>query len=299
MRYTLGVDIGGTKVAAVIISESQEILYRAEVPSNPQDKEKMFKQVVKSIDMVLTESNLQVKDIEGMGVGVPGKVDRENGIAIYQNNLPWENFPIVKRLQESFSIENIIIDNDVYMAAFAEWTAANIKGEKTFVYVTVSTGVSCSIIHNGSFIRGAGFAGELGLFPVLSHSTSRGLNNLEKAASGPAIQKLAVQYFDDGDITLEDIFRKYQNGDSTAQILIQEVIDSLAHGIYSIICLLDPHKIVFGGGVMIHNSFLLDLVKTELRNYLIPEQQNILSRMEISHYKQNAGIIGAGLKGKE
>ena len=296
MTYALGVDIGGTKVATVLMNKNGEIHTRSEVASNPSEKEKMFKQVVKSIEMVLEESKVGISEISGIGVGVPGKIDRENGIAVYQNNLPWRNFPIVSRLQDYFSIEKVVIDNDVYMAAFAEWKISDINQEDTFVYVTVSTGISCSIIQQGSFLRGNGFAGELGLFPVSARSSARGIDNLEKVASGPAIQKLAEARVNNPDLTTQDFFQKYKDGHSYAKVLMGEIMDSLAHGLYSIICLLDPHKIVIGGGVINNNPFLLDLIKESLGHYLIAEQQQSLERLYVSELKGDSGVIGAGLK---
>lgn len=297
MTYALGVDIGGTKIATVIIDQYGEIYKRSEVASDTSDKEKMFQQVIKSIEMVLKGSKVQLNDIKGMGVGVPGKIDRENGIAIFQNNLPWRDFPIVSRLQDYFSFTNIVIDNDVYMATYAEWKVSNTNKQDTFVYLTISTGISCAIIHQGSFIRGNGFAGELGLFPVLAGQSLNGLENLEKSASGPAIKKLAEKRLNTPNLTTSEFFLKYEDNDKEAKVLMNEVVGSLAHGIYSIICLLDPHSIVLGGGVINKNPFLLDLIKESLKQYLIPEQQNSLERLYISKLKSDSGIVGAGLKG--
>lgn len=298
MVYTIGVDIGGTKVAAVIIDQHSKIRFRAEVPSNPEDKEKMFKQVVTCIDMVIDESGILFTDIGGMGVGVPGKVDRKNGIAIFQNNLPWQNFPVVERLKAYYKLENIAVDNDVYMAAFAEWKVSGMKEQDTFVYVTVSTGISCSIIHQGSFLRGAGFAGELGLFPVVAKSSPNGINNLENAASGTAIQKMAQRHFENPNMTTKDVLHEFQQDNKDAQMIINEVVESLAHGIYSIVCLLDPNKIILGGGVINNHPYLLDLVKDALLELLIPEQQSVLERMHTSHFKGDSGVVGAGFKGR-
>jgi glucokinase len=284
MKKAIGIDIGGTKIAAGVISQSGELLHRAEVKSDPSDRENMFTQVVKAVEQVL--EGTQFSDMEGIGVGVPGKVDRENGIAIFQNNLPWQQFPIADRLQEQFCAKTITIDNDVYMAAFAEWKAAQGKTNETFVYVTISTGIACSIIHHGSFFRGAGFAGELGLIPVLS---KEGNARLEKIAAGPGIQKIAG-------IPTKDVFTGYLKGSQEFQSVIDEVTDHLAQGLYSISCLLDPHRIVFGGSVIVNNPFLLELIKEKLKIYQLPEQQHLIDQMSISTLAQNNGVVGAGLR---
>ena len=299
MTFSLGVDIGGTKIATVIINQEGEIKQRSEVASDGTDREKMFMQVVQSIELVLKESGLEKSEINGIGVGVPGKVDRENGIAIYQNNLPWENFPIASRLREYFSIDNIVVDNDVYMATYAEWKVSKSSEQDVFVYLTVSTGISCSIIHRGSFISGNGFAGELGLLPVISKSATTSIERLEKVASGPAIQKYAQENFGDVQLTTKDLFEKYKSKDPEAKELLDGVVDSLVHGIYSIICLLDPHKIVLGGGVINHNPFLLDLIKESLKNYIIPGQQHALDSLYLSQLKADSGVVGAGVKANE
>jgi glucokinase len=284
MKKAIGIDIGGTKIAAGIISEAGELLRRQEVKSDPSDRESMFKQVVIAVEQVLEGTSLS--EIEGIGVGVPGKVDRENGIAIFQNNLPWQQFPIAARLQEQFGSIPTNVDNDVYMAAFAEWKAAQGKRDETFVYVTLSTGISCSIIHNGSFLRGAGFAGELGLIPVLS---KEGNERLEKIAAGPGIQNIAG-------VPAKDVFTGYINGSKEFQSIIDETANHLAQGLYSISSLIDPHKMVFGGSVIVNNPFLLELIKEKLKTYQISEQQHLLDQMSISTLAQNNGVIGAGLR---
>ncbi|MGE8205938.1 ROK family protein [Heyndrickxia sp. NPDC080065] len=293
MKKAIGIDIGGTKIAAAIITESGELLKRTEVKSDPSDREKMFDRVVEAVEQVLENSEISIDDIKGIGVGVPGKVDRENGIAVFQNNLPWAQFPVTARLRERFSTERIAIDNDVYMAAFAEWKAAQVKSDETFVYVTVSTGISCSIIHKGSFFRGAGFAGELGLIPVLSKGTNK---RLEKVAAGPAIQQFAANELQVEQLAAKDVFEGYTNGLPEYQSIINELTDHLSQGLYSISSLLDPHKIVFGGSVMVNNPFILELIKKKLKIYQLPEQQHILEHMSISTLKQNNGVVGAGLR---
>jgi glucokinase len=294
MNKSIGIDIGGTKIAAGIITEKGELLKRTEVKSDPSDREKMFSRVVEAVELLLKDSSFPITDMAGIGVGVPGKVDRESGIAIFQNNLPWEQFPVTQRLRELFGINKIVIDNDVYNAAFAEWSAAGGNREETFVYVTISTGISCAIIHRGSFFRGAGFAGEVGLIPIFLKRNGPHLERLENAAAGPAIAKKAEELLAMR-LSTKDVFEGYLAGEPGYQSIIEEVIDSWAQGLYSISSLLDPHKIVFGGSVITNNPFLLEIIKEKLKTYQIPEQQHVLNQMTISTIKQNNGVVGAGL----
>lgn len=292
LRYAIGVDIGGTKIATTVIDEAFTIHYRKEVPSVTTDAESMFTEVVKCIEMLIEESGMTMSDFEGMGVGVPGKIDLENGIAVFQNNLPWKDFPVVERLSEYFKIENVRIDNDVYMATFAEWKAHGGSPEETFVYLTISTGISCAIISRGEFIRGDGFAGEVGLLPVKAPLLENLIGGLEKVASGPAIERMAQ----DKQWTTADVLNFYQKEDPTAVKIINSVIESIAHGVFTVICTVNPHKIVFGGGVMNNHPYLVERVKEVLKGYLVEEQYAILDNLFVSQNKGDAGIIGAALK---
>lgn len=296
MKKAIGLDIGGTKVAAGIILESGELVGRAEVKSDPSSREAMLAQVIKAVEQVLHEASLSINDVAGIGVGIPGKVDRERGIAVFQNNLPWANYPISAQLHERLGAERIVIDNDVYMAAYAEWKAVGGNKSETFVYVTISTGISCAIIHQGSFFRGAGFAGELGLTPVSLRPDCKELVRLENAASGPAIERQSHQMLKDGQLTAKDIFERYKDGFTEYRPIIEQVTGYWAEGLYSLTCILDPHKVVFGGSVIANNPFLLNAVKEKLEKYQIPEQRHLLNHISISTIKQDNGVSGAGLR---
>jgi glucokinase len=287
MNYILGVDIGGTKIATAILNDEGSILSRSEIPSDTTNQEAMFKQVTKAIRLVVNDMNLSIEDLDGIGIGVPGKVNQEEGIAVLQNNLPWKNFPIVSRLREIFPVDNILVDNDVHMATLAEWNLYGAYSTETFVYCTISTGVSSAIIHKGEFIRGMGFAGEIGFLPV---ETSKGNTRLEHVASGPGIERLTNHR-----LTSRKVFENYLAQDEEAHKIIHEIVNSLARASYAIGCILDPGKIVFGGGVINQNPFLLELIKNRMEEYCIPEQREMIHRMYTSKSKGDAGVLGAGL----
>ena len=292
MKKAIGLDIGGTKIAAGILTEQGELLGRVEVKSDPSGREAMFARVCEAVEQVLNEVSISIDQIEGIGAGVPGKVDRKEGIAIYQNNLPWGNFPIRERLADRFKENRIIIDNDVYMAAFAEWVSQK-DLEETFVYITISTGIASSIIHKGDFIRGAGFAGELGLIPVLIGDSNE---RLEKIAAGPGIRKLAEKELKQDIGSTKDVFDRFLSGAEGYDVIIEQIAEYIAQGIYSISSLIDPHRIVFGGSVIVNNPFLLDLIKNKLKAHQLVDQQHLLNHLYISRLRENNGVVGAGLR---
>ncbi|GGJ98149.1 glucokinase [Lentibacillus kapialis] len=294
MKYAIGLDIGGTKIASGIVNQTGDIIQREVVDSDPSNRESMFSQVEACIEQLLDHSSIPMHDIYGIGAGVPGKVDLKNGIAIFQNNLPWREFPLAERIKKTFGTERVIVDNDVYMAAFAEWKEAQLLREELFVYMTVSTGISGAIIQAGEFIRGAGFAGEVGMIPVNSDFHDETLGRLEYVASGPALEKHANIAYGKSDMTAKQVFEAFYTGDPTAQSLIDDMAYALAQGIYVFSSLLDPHKMVFGGSVIFNNPKLLAMIKAKLDNWLIDEQKHILNNVEISHMGNEQGIIGAG-----
>ncbi|WP_044981428.1 ROK family protein, partial [Streptococcus suis] len=100
--------------------------------------------VCTTIRELLNSQQLNIEDVAGIGVGLPGKVDVENGVAVFQNNIPWENFPVVKRLQKEFGNIPIKIDNDVKVAAYAEYRMLSLEADDMFGYITISTGIAAS-----------------------------------------------------------------------------------------------------------------------------------------------------------
>lgn len=322
MKYAIGIDIGGTKIASGIVNENGDVIQQEKVPSAPADREEMFARVVTCVNNLLDHSSIPLDDIAGIGVGVPGKVDVDKGIAVFQNNLPWKMFPLAERVKAAFGVERVTIDNDVYMATFAEWKKAHLTNNELFVYMTISTGISCAIIQGGEFLRGAGFAGEIGLVPVVqkgrgrsnedtavsvlagensalhdwSYSRELHVARLETVAAGPAMEKEANKRYETTDMTGVDLFAKFYEGDHIAKELIQQMTDAIAQSVYMLISIIDPHKIVFGGSVASHNPYLIHLIKEQLNTHLIEEQKHILEQMDVSKMENGQGIVGAGLR---
>ncbi|KON90103.1 kinase [Sporosarcina globispora] len=294
MRYAIGIQIGFARIEAGIVSEGGFLIQKENVQNNPSDKEKMFRQVVHCVEQLMDHCSLPKKEIAGIGVGIPGNVDRHNGIALFQNNLPWKDFPIADRLQQAVGI-NAIIDNDVCMAAFAEWKEAGLQEGGLFVYMAISTGISCSIIKNGEFIRGAGLAGAAGLIPVLDPDQKR-MIRFEQMVSAPALQARASRLFANEQLEAKDLFTKYHHGVPEVKQAVNELATSISYVLYVVASLLDPHKIVLGGSIAAYNPFLLELLKSELAKHLLPEQRHILDGIEISYPDNSQVVMGAGMR---
>ena len=292
MKQSIGVDIGGTKVAVAIINEKGEIVSRRQALSEVESADTLFEQVVRLINEELNEHSFSMQEMEGIGIGLPGKVDVENGIAVFQNNIPWPNFPIVQRLQEVYGSIPVKIDNDVKVAAYAEYRLQNLTEKEMFAYVTLSTGIAATNIVHNEILRGAGFSGEIGFIPV--HYFGQWMS-LEEACSGVGIQKKAQELYQDSSVITKDVFERWCQGDAIATDIIRQAATGIASSLHAMICLLDPHVIVFGGSVSNYNPDYIELVKEILDTRLHAEQKHVLNRIVTSTIKGDNGIIGAGL----
>lgn len=226
---------------------------------------------------------------------VPGLVDTKKGLAIFQNNLSWSNFPLKVRLHKTFpKVKRIVVDNDVSQAGLAEWRLSGLGANELMAFLTISTGISSPIFYGGDVLRGRGVAGELGLLPVRTKQRKE-FAPLEKVASGPAIAKAEQLYFKDPTLTTADIFSLFKTGNTGAHEIITDCVDSLSHGIYALMTLLNPQKIIFSGSVISHNPELLTMLVTALKKECIPNQFKSLDSLQLSQYNNSAGVIGAAL----
>ncbi|THG89814.1 hypothetical protein AJ85_15020 [Alkalihalobacillus alcalophilus ATCC 27647 = CGMCC 1.3604] len=292
MNYMLTADVGGTKIATALLNEAGVIYAQKTLPSRTESAETMYEQLLLAFQYVLNEAGVREKEVQFIGVGLPGKVDIMKGMAIYQNNLPWRDFPLVSRLQNNFPTAEIMIDNDVYMAAKGEWLAHQLQNE-LMAFVTISTGISACFIQKGEVIRGAGMAGEIGLTYVGRDEKE----TLEEKASGTSLTKKCVNRLNlqskDAVIQLMD---RFVQGDPLAQEIVTQMTQDIAKGLHQIFCVLDPDIIVLGGGVVNHQPWLLDLIKKELKKLVVnPVQSGIEKRLRVSKLKAEAGLFGAAI----
>ncbi len=290
MKYYVGVDIGGTKILSILMNEHKEVLGNYQVKTDTRSAEYLFESVVISIETLLKRNNLNNEDIYAIGIGLPGLVDSDKGIAVYQSNIPWANFPVSQRISERFGNARVTIDNDVAVAAFNEWH--NVDASKTFIYVTISTGIAITTIIDGKIIRGNGFAGELGQ-TFFKHNGE--YKRLEKIVSGPALEGWYQDATGDDTLTTKDLFRDYIENDNAKEI-VNTAAELMSVALYQVNSIIDPDTIVFGGSVITHNPKYLETIKKYLSELLLPDQAHILDRMFISQAENQQGARGAVLR---
>jgi len=291
MGNILVADVGGTKLAVALFSQHHQLLGRREVPSDKTNKEALFTCLIDSFEQLCVGKEVSFDEISKVCIGVPGIVDVQKGIAVYQNNIPWENFLICERLTEVFPHAHIKMDNDVYMATWGEYRARDFSKE-TMIYITLSTGISCCTIVNGEFLRGNGLAGEIG-FSIVNNDGK----TLEESVAGPAIEKLGRKLLGDPDISLKDMMKLFYNGDPIVDKILGQLIHCVSKQLQQMILLLDPHCIVLGGGFFNHHPKIIDHIKEALQQCFVGTpfagREQIV---ESSIHKGEAGLYGAAIK---
>src|SRR5271163_908637 len=264
----IGVDIGGTKVAAGVVGASGKILTQLREPMAANDgAEAGFKAVTSAIDAVLAgeTANPQVQ-VKAIGICAPGPLDPKSGVVLNPPNLPcWRNFPLASRVAAIYNVP-VKVDNDANAAALAEtiWGAA--RGYRYVFYATVGTGIGTGIVLDGRIYHGhTGAAGEGGHVTIDYHGPlcpcgKRGC--VEVLAAGPAIALrartrvaaepargsglLGLARGKTESVTSEMVGQAYATGDALAREILQETAELLTVWLGNIVDLFDPDVLVVG-----------------------------------------------------
>jgi glucokinase len=230
-----------------------------------------------------------------IGVSFGGPVDYDNGVVKLSHHVPgWENVPLRERLQAEFGVP-CAVDNDANAAAFGEYKYGAGQGRSSLLYVTVSTGIGGGWVIAGQTYRGAdGMAGEIGhvvVNPGGMECVCGKLGCLEAEACGPAI---ARKYRERANlyspITGEFVAQAAAQGDSTARQVLEEAARMLGKGLGGAINLMNPSRIVLGGGVVKSGESYWQQVRASAREQALPQLH-----VEIvpAHWGDDAPLWGA------
>ncbi|MBR5220222.1 MAG: ROK family protein, partial [Clostridia bacterium] len=162
--YTIGIDLGGTNIAAGIVNDNYEIIQKDSVPTGAdRPGEEIVKDMAALCKKIIADAGLTEADIEYIGIATPGTADSDTGVVVYANNLKFLDFPIADLLKKYIGIERVLIENDANAAAKGEAIAGAAKGYANSVMITLGTGVGGGIIIDNKVYSGVNHAGaELG-----------------------------------------------------------------------------------------------------------------------------------------
>ena len=266
MGKRIGIDVGGTNVKIALV-EDGKIIYSNSVPTYAKmGYEYTVNNIKQAIRDLMKETETNENNIEGIGFDFPGQVDYKTGVVKLAPNIPgWVNIPIAQMIEEEFHIPTKI-DNDVRCAALGELKFGAGKGCENFICITVGTGIGSGIVINGQIVRGASnAAGELGHIKLrIENGPLCGCGDsgcLEAYASGPAIVGMAYEYLKggksakfaemagDGEITPYIVAKAAEAGDPVAKRIFETIGYRIGMGLVSVINLLNPERVIIGGGV--------------------------------------------------
>ncbi len=311
--YRIGVDLGGTNIAVGVIDENYNIIGRGKVKTRaPRPAEAIFDSIKEAVDMAVVNAGINYDEIQSVGIGTPGSVNKDTGAIEFSNNLKFHNVPAKAMLEERLK-KPVYLENDANAAALGEAVAGCGHGVKDFVAVTLGTGVGSGIIIDGKIYRGSNFCGgEMGhmVINVDGIPCNCGRKGCwEKYASATALVAQAVEAMQndkssllwqtcDGDLNKVEgktIFEALDMGDATAKAVVDRYLYYVAIGLANVINALQPEAVCIGGGISGQGEKILkpirELVKAERYSVYADKQAAILP----AALGNDAGIIGAAL----
>ena len=307
MGLTVGIDVGGTKIAGGVVDDSGKVLATARHESPATDTD----DIERTIDDLVTELRGSY-DVEGVGIGAAGFVDVKRATVLFAPNLAWRDEHLKDDLEARLGLP-VVVENDANAAAWGEFTFGAGADVDDFMLVTVGTGVGGGIVLDGELHRGAfGVAAEIGHIRMVPDGLVCGCGNRgcwEQYASGTALVRetrelagqgslMARRLLDlaGGDIdaiTGPLITEAAQDGDEFAIEQLETLGRWLGEGIATLTAVLDPAVVVIGGGVSEAGDLLIEPIRSHFRKNLTgrtyrPELQ--IRRAELGN---RAGMIGA------
>jgi glucokinase len=302
--FAIGIDIGATKIASVLLSESGEVVKSSQVLTLPEEGPQAA--LDKVADQILTLAQGCPGAIAGIGIGSPGKVDSQRGVVYNAVNLGWTEVSlteeITRRLPQGLPVW---IQKDANLSALGEYYFGACQGVHDFVYLGIGSGLGAGIISSGRLITGSDWyaadVGHLSVDPEGSRCVCGGRGCAETVASGPGLVRVTQQMIgklhlastlsNEANLTPADILAAAHNDDTLALQALAEVGRVLGIIMSACTVILNPSRFVVGGGLGLAGfDYILPAAREELTKRTIPESRALL---EIVPSRVESPAIGA------
>lgn len=303
--HSIGIDIGGTKIAGALVSDDGEILSELREPTPAGDPGAITDLVVRMIEQ-LSDG----QQVIAAGVAAAGFIDAAQSTVYYAPNINWRNEPFRDRLRERLDLD-VTIDNDANAAGWAEFRFGAARDVRDMTMLTIGTGVGGAIVTGDRLLRGGfGTAGELGHLRVVPDGLPCGCGArgcIEQYGSGRALLRMANEIADAGGIGLQLSVERERADGLTGDILARLLVDEDAGALHalrqlgtwlgqacaSLSAVLDPEMFVFGGGVSIAGDRLLDPVRESYLAHLPARGYHPEPKFVVAELVNDAGVVGA------
>lgn len=285
---TLGLDLGGTKIAAALVDDGR-IVARERV-ATPRSG---FDDVVEAMADAARRLLERDGSVAAVGVGSPGPLDFARGRVLFAPNIPgMQDVPLVEALEARLGLP-VVLENDANAAGFAEHLYGAARALEASVYVTLSTGIGGGLFLGDRVVRGAhGVAGEIGHMTLLPGGPVGGDGidgSWEALAAGRSIARDA-SYVYGAPMRTEEVFDRARDGEPKALRIVDAAARATGIGLANLVKVFDPDGFVVGGGMSQAGDFYLDRVRRAAASYLEgwPEPAFLLAELGT-----DAGVIGA------
>jgi glucokinase len=308
MGLVIGVDIGGTKVAAAVVDEDGVMIDKLRVDT-PGGTPGCVNDAIADLVWKLRERH----EVEAVGMGAPGFVSADRSTVLFTPNLSWRAEPLGAEMTERLKLP-VVVENDANCAAWAEVRFGAAKGEQNVVVLTIGTGIGGGIIIGGQLVRGEfGVAAEIGHMNVVIEGGLRcGCGNRgcwEQYGSGRALVRDAQDFArispslaqrmlelaggDPDKITGPEVTQAAKEGDPAALEIYRVIAGSIGYGMADLAAALDPAVFVIGGGVADAGELLRDPVEKAYLERLTGRGRRPQAKVLIAQLGGEAGIVGA------
>lgn len=317
--YRIGIDLGGTNIAAAVVGNDYKIVKKMSVSTGAdRGADKIMDDMAELCRNVCRETGITLSDVESIGIASPGVANHDDGVIEYACNLPFRQFPICKELGDRLGFSNIHVENDANAAAWGEAVAGAARGTKNSVMITLGTGVGGGVIIDGKVYSGFNYAGaELGHIVIQvggrqcgcgrrgcweAYSSATGLINmtrekLDECARSERVTVLPSLVEKYGKVNGRVAFEGMRMGDEASNEIVYEYLKYLESGLASIINIFQPEVLSIGGGISGEGDALIEKILPTVRG----EQYGIgftsLTKVCIAELGNDAGIIGAAALG--
>ncbi|HET7349705.1 MAG TPA: ROK family glucokinase [Marmoricola sp.] len=306
MTYTVGVDVGGTKIAAGLVDQDGNLVNRERTDSPATNPAEIVRTIDELVDRVSGD-----REVEAVGVCAAGFVDRDRSTILFAPNLAWRDEPLKEHLQAVIDLP-VVVENDANAAAWGEFTFGAGADVENLLMLTLGTGVGGGIVMDGRVLRGGfGLGAEVGHIRMVPNGVRCGCGNLgclESYGSGSALERMArEQAAEDpaaarelieraggsaADITGQMVTELAQEGDAFSRARLAEVGSWVGQGMATLAAVLDPTVVVIGGGVAEAGDLLLDPIRDAFASHVTGRTHRPMLEVRQAQLGNAGGLIG-------